>query len=308
MAKNKALVLIYPTMPINDIKGSINIMLSPQFYTLKKESLPVKYAHQAKKIAPSLFDGLVDDEGAYEYTVIQENDQWVFLAYDNEEIKAFIRSKGIKEEQVDKVFFAQEALNSFTHPMPLGEKEALVVLDNTAVVVPLMALEGKDKPSLKFNNSFTPEKGGVTLKGENDALIEEKDSWMLAAVFALFAGMFLVEGLRSGGEDTSSKAQMQAILEEHPALESSYTRGPELEKYRAIDKIERKKREAIKAFSDFIFKGVILTALDVNDKTFSAHFDCADKKMAKKVQTLAKKQNYIVKINSNNAVEIKGTL
>jgi hypothetical protein len=291
-----------------ELKESVNIMLSPQFYTLKKEELPVKYAHQAKKIAPSLFDGLVDSDGTYEYAVLQEEDKWVFIAYDDAEIKAFLSSKGIKYEQVEKVYFAQEALASFSHPMPLGEKESLVVLDNTVVVVPLMALEGKDKPSLAFTNAFTPKKGGISLKGAGGTLVDEKESWLLAAVFALFAGMFLVEGVRSGGDDTAAKEEMQLILEEHPALESTYTRLPELERYRTLDKAERKKRDTIKAFSGLILKGVVLTAMDVNEKGFYAKFECADAAVVKKVQALAKKKNYVASTKGKNTLEIKGTL
>jgi hypothetical protein len=307
MANTKDLVLVYPTMDRLDLKESVNIMLSPQFYTLKKEILPIKYAHQAKKIAPSLFEGLLDGDGNYEYAVFREEEEWVFVAYDGEEIKVFLRSKGIKEEQVEKVYFAQEALGSFTHPMSLGENESLVVLENTVVVVPLMALEDR-KPTLSFGNTFTPKSGGVTFKSKSVSVVEEKESWMIAAVFALFAGMFLIEGLRSGGDDEAVKEEMQVILEEYPALESTYTRLPELKKYRALDKDEREKRETIKSFSSFIFKGVVLTAMNVNEKGFYGQFECADATVVKKVQALAKKKNYIITLKGKNILEIKGAL
>lgn len=31
---------------------SVNVILTPQFYTVKKEELPIKYLYQAKKIDP----------------------------------------------------------------------------------------------------------------------------------------------------------------------------------------------------------------------------------------------------------------
>ena len=304
----KDLVLVYPTMDNMELKENVDIMLSPQFYTLKKETLRVKYAHQAKKIATSLFDGLLEEERNYQYTVFKEDEQWVFIAYDQKEIRAFLRSKGILETQVEKVYFAQEALASFTYPMALGSKETLVVLENTVVVMPLIALEGKDEPSLEFNNTFRPKGAGVSLKDESKSIIDNRESWTLTAVFALFAGMFLVEGARSVGDDAIAKEEMQSILEDYPGLESSYARKPELEKYRDLDKSERKKREAVKMFSGLIFKGVVLTSMDINEKSFSGQFKCVDENLAKKAQTLAKKKSYTAVIKGNNVLEIKGTL
>ena len=57
-------------MKEHSLSHSVNIMLTPQFYTLKKEKLPVRYLYQAKKIAPSLFDGLVEDIQKYDYLVL----------------------------------------------------------------------------------------------------------------------------------------------------------------------------------------------------------------------------------------------
>jgi hypothetical protein len=59
MGNNKDLLLVHSAMERVTLVESVNVMLTPQFYTLKKEALPVKYAYQAKKIAPSLFEGLL---------------------------------------------------------------------------------------------------------------------------------------------------------------------------------------------------------------------------------------------------------
>jgi len=83
-------------MPDVTLRETVNVMVTPQFYTLKKEALPVKYAYQAKKIAPSLFDGLLEEDGNYEYMVSKEEEDWVFIAYDIKKITDFLALKGIK--------------------------------------------------------------------------------------------------------------------------------------------------------------------------------------------------------------------
>ena len=84
----------------------VNIMLTPQLYTLKRESLPVKYAYQAKRIAPSLFEGLLEEPSHYKYFVSKEKESWLFIAYDLEAIQTFLDEKGIALAFVSKMYFA----------------------------------------------------------------------------------------------------------------------------------------------------------------------------------------------------------
>ena len=140
------------------LSSDVNVMLTPQFYTLKKEPLPVQYAYQAKRIAPSLFEGLLEEGKSYEYIVWKEEEDWVFIAYNLEMIAAFLEDKGFALEQVSKLFFAQQSAKFFTDPMLLGSNEALVSLDNVIVVVPKSALGESKSASLPFTDSFTPKK------------------------------------------------------------------------------------------------------------------------------------------------------
>jgi len=265
----------------------VDVMLTPQFYTLKKETLPVKYQYQAKKIAPSLFDGLLETPEKYEYMVYREGDVWVFIAYDLEEITAFLEEKGIASEEVGKIFFVQQALAQFHGPVLLGEEEALVALNGTVVIVPQGALGDEARP-IPFTEAFAPAKG-VNLAGTHNSYLTRKQAISLAAVFTLFALLFFSEGMRYGNESESSHAEMQQLIEEHPSLQSQYTRDSISEKYRTIDALERKKREQIKALSGLIFKGVKASHFYMDDKKISIVYDCANANVAKRLLDLAKK-------------------
>jgi len=292
MEKTKELLIVHTAMPRVTLQESVNVMLTPQFYTLKKEAFPVKYAYQAKKIAASLFEGLLEEGAEYEYFVSKEKDTWVFIAYDIEKIRTFLDSKGIAAQKIAKLFFAQQSVDAFTAPLSLSETEALVVIDDTVVVVPKVALGEDEKPSLIFNSDFTP-KSGVNIKVKSDSsLLTEKQATSLAVVFMLFASIFLFEGSRYSGDSVDVEEKMQSLYEAHPSLKSSYTRKDISKKYKAIDKSERKKRNVIKAFSNMIFKGVTLTTLYVNEKTFKVEFLCKNAQVEKKVKEMAKKAQY----------------
>ena len=307
MGNTKELLLVYPSMKQVTLTQGVNVMLPPQFYTLKKEALPLRYAYQAKKIAPSLFDGLLEEGKHYDYLVWKEDEEWVFLAYELEMITTFLKSKGFTLENVAKIFFIQQAVNKFDKPLFIGESEALVSLDGTIAVIPRGALTNEES-SLTFDESFTPKKG-VVLQGSYGSVVTLKQAIILAAIFGLFALMFFIEGWRYSNNAKATETQMQELLEAYPSLQSKYTRESIVNKYKTIDSAERKKRDMIKALSGLIFKGVTLTSFEMNEKSFTVQFSCKDAKVAKRVQTLAqKKQLKAIVSTGSNDVKIEGAL
>jgi len=57
----KRFILLYKGMPRQVLNETVNILITPQHYIIKRKELPVKYTYQAKKVAPSVFDGLLED-------------------------------------------------------------------------------------------------------------------------------------------------------------------------------------------------------------------------------------------------------
>ncbi len=307
MADNKALLLVHPSMEPVSLTEAVNVMLPPQFYTIKKELLPLRYAYQAKKIAPSLFEGLLG-AGEYEYMVWKEDESWVFLAYDLEKITAFLESKGFALEHISKLFFAQQSVDLFDKPLLLGENDALVSLDHTVVVVPRGALADEHTSLLAFDNSFMPKKG-IVLSGAYGSVLSLKQASMLAAIFVLFALMFFIEGSRYSDDAQAGEAKMQELLSAYPTLQSTYTRESIMSKYKAIDTTERKKREIVKMASGMIFKGVTLSSLEIDAKRYKIHFTCKDAQVAKRLKQLAAKNNLKTStVSGSNDLKIEGTL
>lgn len=308
MGNNKALILAHTSMEHVSLSEEVNVMLTPQFYTLKKEALPVSYAYQAKKIAPSLFDGLLEEGRHYDYMVWKEEEEWVFLAYDLEMITAFLKTKGFTLEYISKLFFAQQSVDLLDKPLVVGEDRALVSLDHTAVIVPRSAL-GEDEGALsRLDNNFTPKKG-VLLQGAYGSFFDVKQTAVIATVFGLFALMFFVEGWRYSNNTQADEAQISELLEAYPSLSSKYTRDSIIGKYKTLDTRERKKREIIKTLSGMIFKGVTLTSFEMDEKMFKVAFSCEDDKVAKRFKALAKTNSLnLSSVAGSNDVKIEGVL
>jgi len=308
MGKTKELILVHKDMQRVFLTDSVNIMLTPEFYTLKKERIPVTYTYQAKRIAASLFDGLLEEGFNYEYMVWKEADEWVFIAYDIENISKFLESKGFSSSQIGKVFFVQQALEFFDRALAVGEDKILVAIDRVIVLLPSELLSPDEGVSLKFSNHFTPKKG-ISLHSSKSSYLSLMHTIILSTLFICFAMIFVFEGYtlaHSGGEDTKV---LEALYEANPALTSSYTRKGILEKYQKLDQKERKKRDIIKSLSLMIFKGVTLSSLEMDEKKFKASFTYNNKNTLKRLKALAKKENMRTRMIAGvNDLIVEGSL
>lgn len=293
MENSKELLLVHRAMKPVSLSEPVNVMLTPQFYTLKKESVPVKYAYQAKKLANSLFEGSLDKEGSYDFFVYKENDHWIYIAYDIETITAFLETKGFRAGDVSKLFFVQQAREEFRTPYFLSDQDTLIVLDETVVVVPASALGSQKALSFNFDRHLTP-KRGVPIEGVSASLFTTRQAAIVSLVFMLFAAMFYIEGARYGGENISTSEELQSFYADYPSLQSTYTRESIVSKYRELDQTERAKRDAVKKLSGMLFKGVTLTSLSIDHQSVKANFSCDSKKTAQRVTKLGKKAQFKV--------------
>jgi len=307
MGSNRPLLLVHKDIEAISAKERINIMLTPQFYTVKRENLPVKYQYQAKRIAPSLFEGLLTGEGVYDYFVFKEDAQWVFIAYNPQEIRAFLETKGMAMEYLSKIYFAQQVPEAFTKPIVLSDKEALLTIDGNVVLIPPKMLQ-TDAVREVFDNRFTP-KSGVTLSSKTNSLLSQKETIVLTAIFLIFSIVFFLEGRHYSQNIQTQEQEMQTLLEAYPALQSKMQRDSIALKYRKIDTRERQKRETIKKLASLIYKGVTLTAFHMNEKGFKTTFSCANTRVTRKLKSMAKHSRFtITSENGSNIVVIEGKL
>jgi hypothetical protein len=302
----KELLLIYQEMKYLKLVPlkAINILLSPQFYTLVREDLPVKYAYEAKRIAPSLFEGLLEEDGSYQYYVEKEEDTWMFIAYDSRMIASFLESKGLGLQSVSKMYFAQQSIEAFEVPLVLGESNALVNINGTVTILPQVSL-GNETLNKHIDKHFFGKKG-VKLVIDNEGMFPSTETYTLVAIFVLWSAIYVLEASRYNGADAGDSKETFVLLEKYPSLESAYKRDSILSKYREIDKKERMKRDVIKSLSRMIFKGSVLTSLSLKEKSFQAEFTCTNTSTIKRLKELAKKESFIALNLSKTILKIEG--
>lgn len=157
------------------ISNKAILILSPAFYWFHQEKLELPLS-QAKKIAPSIFEGTIP-EGDYSYFVEKVGDTYWFFAYKDEEILQKLSSLGIKPSQIAKVYPTQIALFGIDTPVKIGNKVAINE-NGTIILMPmhLANIEAKDIHQITINPSAKP----LPLKAYGSSILSEDLIYKLA--------------------------------------------------------------------------------------------------------------------------------
>ena len=235
--RKKKTLFIYKNMPKMGNLGNINILLSPEFYWIQRVKLPVKFTFQAKKFSNSVFEGLLP-EGNYEYLIIKESDEFLFLAYDLEKLKEFLISKDIKIESVSKIYFTDLEKEFFKKPVDLGEK-VLIDIEGEATILNKKFIA--DTTLYPLNRNYTPKSTYATI--HTISFISKKQIFILSGITILATFLNFIEALRYNIELNKMNKSYQKFIEESKLPTSSYQLESIHNKYKNIDKKQKKIRE-----------------------------------------------------------------
>lgn len=131
---NKVIGLIDKYTGKIKVADKINIILTPSYYWIKRAYLEVKFSSAALKYAPSIFEGMLP-EGNYAYYAVKTKKEFVFFAYDPDEIISSLKQKGIQASQIAGIYFAQNEMTGITSPIQCNATDAIVLHNGTVLQV-----------------------------------------------------------------------------------------------------------------------------------------------------------------------------
>ena len=259
------LVLLYRDIVSLPDVPRYDIMLAPPFYVIKREELPVKYAFQAKKLAPSILDDITG-EGDFTYEAFKEKDAWVFVAYDLPKLADFLERRGGSMDRVRRLYFAEQSKERFLSPVELNDREALTLVNDTVTVVPKQLMSTTENFS-PFDETFRPDKH-FDLKRTYNSFLDTRLAGVLASILVLLGLTYVAEGYRYQKALGDAEDKLETLLEANPSLRGTYARESIHKKYKTIDVLQRKIRDRIKDISHLTGKTVQVDALAVDTKGY----------------------------------------
>jgi hypothetical protein len=280
------LILLYRDIASIPDAPRYDIMLTPQFYVSKRESLPVKYPFQAKKLAPSILDEIAG-EGTCTYEAFKEGDAWVFVGYNLAKLAEFLEMKGGSIDRVRRIYFVEQVRERLVPPLELNDREALALVNDTATIVPKRLMENTSHFSV-FSEEFRPEKH-FDLKRNYNSFLDTRLSIVLASLLALLGLAYIVDGYRYQKAVGDAETKLESLLEANPSLRGTYARQSIHKKYTAINIAQRNIRDRIKDIAHLTGKDTKINALYVDTKGYRMTLSVpGDTKTVSSLKELAK--------------------
>lgn len=144
-SKDNGKILFFTKNSPKYFTGSYSIILSPQFYWVKRVELPVTSEYKAKKLAPSIFEGSLPHD-KFEYTVKFEKERGTFIliAYDKEEIFAQIKKNFFSSAKISGIYFAQYELVNLETCIAIDDIISLGNVDGLLIQVPSRCVQSEE--------------------------------------------------------------------------------------------------------------------------------------------------------------------
>ena len=270
LVSNKETQKIFLTIKtkVTNLLKKVDIIVSPEFYWVRKFEIPVKSETQARHVLPTLFEDIIEDISNLSYQVIKlEENQFLCFAYNNKKIYDAIKKSNIPTSLINSIYFAQNECKSF-HTFEVDEQKYMYTSEGILVKVPYSLLP--DVLSLnKVINSIKLSSNKLQIKLYSDVL-NSKFYYSFFIIFTLLILMNTIKYFSYTNEIEKIEENLEKIKKEYKLPTSMIQTNSILKKYNQTISKENKKREAISyIFSNTKFD---LKSLDIQNNKIDLEY------------------------------------
>jgi len=284
---------------ISNIVGSLEIIISPEYYWVRKFEIPVKTETQARHVLPTLFEDIIDDSSSLTYQVIKlEENIFLCFAYNNKKIYEAIKSLNIPISNISSIYFAQNECQNFKS-FKVDESKYMYTSEGILVKVPNNLLdEVIDLKKVIGNIKLSTHK--LQIKLYNDVLSTKYYYWIFL-FFGLLILMNIIKYIDFSSEITKNEMAIEKLKVSSKLPSSMIQTNAIIEKYeKSIDK-ENKKRNAISyVLSNRNFD---LKSLNIEDNILTLEYLSVNKNKVDKF--LSKKYKILSSIENSFALKVR---
>ncbi len=233
------------------IDSRCDIVLSPQFYWTKKVNLNTNFSFEVKKMAPSIFDGILP-KGDFDYRVFKTNPkEFIILAYDIEHILQELKLLGIDISLVDKIYTIQSELLDKNISLKSDETHGIVSVDGIVVHLPLRFLEETPKNSIEEILQDRLSSSYIYSKNLKEMGIDKKESNLILSLLILLALVLFVHILKIEKNRNLIAKQKEKMIKRYDLPKTSFEIKSMQAEFTKIDKEQNRLREALSYIGNF---------------------------------------------------------
>ncbi|WP_072682462.1 hypothetical protein [Arcobacter sp. LA11] len=280
---------------ITHFVGNLEIIISPEFYWVRKFEIPVKTETQARHVLPTLFEDIIDDTSTLTYQVIKlEENIFLCFAYNNKKIYETIKTLNIPISNISSIYFAQNECQNFKS-FKVDELKFMYTSEGILIKVPNNLLD--DVMDLKkVINNIKLSTYKLQIKLYND-VVNTKYYYLMFLFFALLIVTNIIKYVDFSSQINKNEVAIEKLKKISKLPSSMIQTNSILSKYDKSIKKENKKREAIAyVLSNRNFD---LKSLNIENETLNLEYLSVDKN---KVDDFLSKKYKILSSSANSFV------
>ena len=199
------------------LEESVNIILSPSMYWVKRVTLPVKYLHEVKSLIPSLFEDNLP-EGKYSYSAYKDDDSFLIFAYNDKEVLDLVAEKGVSSANINNIYLTQSEFDTIDAPIRINETSVLSLQNGVVVKLPSALAPEADALDL---NTHTFSKHTIHLTRFNQ-IADKKSQMVFASILGFLIVMFTTEWLITSSKVTTIMGKKSEVFTNHNLPSTSF--------------------------------------------------------------------------------------
>jgi hypothetical protein len=261
---NNEIFYLTNNSPVQE-KGVYDVILSPEFYWVKKVELPVKKVSAAKKLAESIFEGSLPS-GEFAYDVSKAGDEFIIIAYDKDSISKTITQKFTKEAKVNSIYFAQNEFADLEDCCGIDRDSSLVNLNGLIMQVPRVCTESKREIGSYLNNKKLSNKK-ITLSVLSSSTVESKELYLFTAGFFILLASFALDWYNYKKATLALEDKRAEIISSNHLPRTSIQLNSIKKSLTKTFKSQKKIRDEVFAFNSINLKdGEYIDSINANTK------------------------------------------
>ncbi len=238
--------------------GSYDTILSPEFYWVKRVSLPVKNVKAALKLTPSVFDGLLPSGSHFKYLARKDSEDYILIAYDPQKIQAELEEIFLSKSDIRNIYFAQDVLEDIDECTYVNEHIALTKVNGLVIQVPRKCADTTLSIVDKLDNVNLAKKSiklSSTFASSQESSLKTKELVLIGTVIAFFTVSNFIEHFSYGDK-------LKALEQKKEQIKESGDLPPTMFQIKSIKKRLSKEFKQQKSIREELYK---LSKLRLND-------------------------------------------
>lgn len=290
--ESKKIFLTTNTKFSQSLDSKVDIIISPEFYWVRKFEIPVKTETQARHVLPTLFEDIVNDTGSLTYQVQKLSDNmYLCFAFNNNVVYEAIKKAMIPISNISSLYFAQNECKEF-NSFEVDNQKFMYTSDDILIKVPNQLLDNALDLNRVLNN-IKLSSYSVQIKLYNN-YIDTKFYYSLFAVLGILILLNAVKYFTYNNELNKIEQKIEKTKKINKLPTSSIQTKAILNKYTSIVKKEDEKREAIDyilAYTKFNLKSFSLDKNNISLEYLSADKNQVEAYLKAKFKNISISQN-----------------